>query len=130
MRGFAVAVAVLAYAALAGRVFGQEVRPVRPLPGYKCMMLNLTQQQFMTVRVPVRAQPFASAPEVGWAGANVAVRYPLHIVNGFIEALFPTGATVWIESDRLRPYKSLSDPAATCTPAIMSNGKPGLVFAH
>jgi len=130
MKGLAVAVAVVACAVLSGRALGDEVHPVRPLPGYRCMMLNLTQEQFMSVRVPVRAQPLASAPEVGWAGTNVAVRYPLHIVSSFTEALFPTGATVWIESNKLRPYRSLSDPAATCTPAIMSNGKPGLVFAH
>jgi hypothetical protein len=83
--------------------------------------LNLTEQQFLnpSAHVPVRSEPAASAPEVGWAATNVAVRDPPQIVNGFVEALFPNGATVWIESRMLRPYHSLGDPTAKCVPFVM-----------
>ena len=115
--------------ALSSAPLAETLRAVSPLPGYKCMVLNLSEEQAndFNVHVPVRAQPAANAPEVGWAAATVAVRDPLHVVNGFTEALFPTGATVWIASNRLRPY---SDPHAKCVPSLMSNGKPGFAYPH
>ena len=115
--------------ALSSAPLAETLRAVSPLPGYKCMVLNLSEEQAKNfdVHVPVRAQPAANAPEVGWAAATVAVRDPLHVVNGFTEALFPTGATVWIASNRLRPY---SDPHAKCVPSLMSNGKPGFAYPH
>jgi len=115
--------------ALSSAPLAETLRAVSPLPGYKCMVLNLSEEQAKNfdVHVPVRAQPAANAPEVGWAAATVAVRDPLHVVNGFTEALFPTGATVWIASNKLRPY---SDPHAKCVPSLMSNGKPGFAYPH
>ncbi len=120
---------VLIGVALTSAAQAESVRAVSPLPGYKCMVLNLSEQQAkdFNVHVPVRAQPAANAPEVGWAAATVAVRDPLHVVNGFTEALFPTGATVWIASNMLRPYR---DAQAECVPSLMSNGKPGFAYPH
>jgi hypothetical protein len=99
----------------------------KPLPGYQCMMLNITEQQSMdpTFHVPVRAQPSASAPVVGTAGSVVIVRAPAKPVNGFLEMLFPDGRQVWIASDAVRPYHSLGDPNAKCVPEILSNGRIG-----
>ena len=120
---------VLIGVALTSAAVAETLRAVSPLPGYKCMVLNLSEEQAkdFNVHVPVRAQPAANAPEVGWAAATVAVRDPLHVVNGFTEALFPTGATVWIASNMLRPY---SDSHAKCVPSLMSNGKPGFAYPH
>ena len=99
----------------------------KPLPGYQCMMLNITEQQSMdpTFHVPVRAQPSASAQVVGTAGSVVIVRAPAKPVNGFLEMLFPDGRPVWIASDAVRPYHSLGDPNAKCVPEILSNGRIG-----
>ena len=110
----------------------QGITAVRPLPGYVCMMLNLTEQQSMdqSVNVPVRAGPSATAPVLGSAPSTVAVRSPVRPLNGFLEALFPTGQTVWIAAESLRPYRSLADPTAKCGPSIMSNGKPGFSHPH
>jgi hypothetical protein len=107
----------------------EALRAVSPLPGYTCMVLNLSEQQALdfNAHVPVRAEPSVNAPEVGWAAATVAVRDPLHVVSGFTETLFPTGATVWIASNMLRPYR---DPSAKCVPSLMSNGKPGFAYPH
>jgi hypothetical protein len=123
---------LIASATLSAATAIERAHPVRPLAGYKCMMLNLTEQQFLdpSVRVPVRSEPAASAPEVGWAATNVAVREPPHIVNGFTEALFPNGATVWIESRMLRPYHSQGDPTAKCVPSVMSDETPGFAYPH
>ena len=132
MKVVAAALVLVAFAGLSARTAADRPHPVRPLPGYKCMMLNLTEQQFLnpSVHVPVRSEPAASAPEVGWAATNVAVRDPPHIVNGFAEALVPNGATVWIESRMLRPYHSLGDPTAKCVPSVMSDGTPGFAYPH
>ena len=105
-----------------------------PLPGYACMMLNLTEQQYMdgSVRVPSSA----GAPASDGARHRLCCddcwpsRAPEHIVNGFAEALFPTGQTVWIAANMLRPYHNLSDPTMKCAPAKLSNGRPGFSYTH
>ena len=52
-----------------------------------------------SVHVIVRAGPRADAPKAGWAAMTVAVRSPIHKVNGFEELLFPNGKLVWIASN-------------------------------
>jgi len=98
-----------------------------PLPGYQCMMLNITEQQSMDTSFHVWAQaaPSAKAPRVGWVGAVVPVRSPEHTVNGFAEGLFPTGRTVWISANMLRPYKNASDPNARCAIERRPDGRIG-----
>ena len=110
-----------------GSVPGIAAGQAKPLPGYRCMMLNLSEQQSMdpSKRVPVRGAPSMSAPTVGWAGAVVGVREPVTSVNGFVQMLFPDGRQVWIASDMLRPYHSLGDPNAKCIPEILPNGRIG-----
>ena len=106
----------------------EGLHAVRPLPGYACMMLNLTDAQMRdnSLVVPVYAGPSTASGRVGNASAIVIAKSPLHVVNNFAEILFPTGATVWVEAKMLRPYHSESNPNAHCTPSLMSNGKPGL----
>ena len=106
---------------------GTAAGQAKPLPGYRCMMLNLSEQQSMdpSLRVPVRAAPSTSAPTVGWAGAVVVVREPVTPVNGFVQMLYPDGRQVWIASNALRPYHSLGDPNAKCIPEILPNGRVG-----
>ena len=112
---------------IVGIVPGLAAVQAKPLPGYRCMMLNLSEQQSMdpSMRVPVRAAPSVTAPTVGWAGAVVVVREPVKPVNGFVQILFPDGRPVWIASDVLRPYHSLGDPNAKCVPEILPNGRIG-----
>lgn len=120
-----------AFAIMAGTAtLADRPQVVGPLPGYKCMVLNLTEQQSMdpNTRIPVFDRPAADGHQVGIAAGIVAVKDPSHIVDGFTEALFPTGATVWIKSDVLRPYHSVSDPTARCVPSKMSNGRSGFDF--
>jgi hypothetical protein len=76
MKLVAVALILVSSVGLSATTAADGPHPVRPLPGYKCMMLNLTEQQFLnpSVHVPVRSEPAASAPEVGWAATNAAVR--------------------------------------------------------
>jgi hypothetical protein len=110
----------------------QGLHAVKPLSGWACMKLNLSEKQSLdsSVRVPVRADPEAGAAEAGWAAMTVAVRSPLHEVNGFQEMLFPNGSLVWIASKDVVPWSSVADPTARCVPSMMSNGKPGFAYPH
>ena len=130
MSGRSLFVGAFAVATFAGLSGTEAAQPVQPIPGFQCMTLNLTEQQMAdpSVDIPVRSAPSPTAPQVGSASAQVAVRMPMKSVNGFSESLFPTGATVWIETKMLRPYRSISDPTARCVPVIMSNGRPGFTY--
>ena len=123
---------VLACSFIAIGASAQGLHAVKPLGGWTCMKLNLSQKQSLdpSVHVVVRAGPRADAPEVGWAAMTVAVRSPVHKVNGFEELLFPNGKLVWIASQSLSPWSSVADPAARCVPSMMSNGKPGFAYPH
>ena len=104
----------------------------RPAQGWRCMMLNLSEQQSLdpTVHVPVFSQPSSSARSVGWAPMTGAIREPGGSVNGFAEMLRPNGQQVWIRKADLRPWRSLADPTAKCVPSVMSNGTYGFAYPH
>jgi hypothetical protein len=110
----------------------QTTRTARSLPSYVCMSLNITdaQAQDFKFHVPFYSAPDSSSRAVGFAGSQVAVRYPTHEVNGFVEALFPSGATAWIAVNYVRPYHSALDPTAKCVPVIMANGRQGFSYPH
>lgn len=129
-----IVLAIASYALLSGNALAQRQRPevVALLPGYACKQLNITQQQAMdpTVHIKAFSQPSAQAPVVGDASLEVAVVSPPRVVNGFEQALYWSGATVWIRSSDLTQYHSLGDPTARCLPARMSNGHVGFSFQH
>ena len=108
----------------------QGLRVVQPIDGYVCMSLNLSERQLLdnSKPVPVRAEPSPNAPQIGVAGATVAVLQPAQPVNGFVQMLFPTGQHAWIPFNNLRPWRSVSNPAAKCVPSWLSNGKPGFDY--
>ncbi len=101
-----------------------------PMAGWSCRMLNLTEAQSMdfNIHVPVRAEPADTSPLVGYASATIAVRTPLKSVNGFVEAMFPTGRPVWIAADMIKPWHAAANPLATCVPVMKADGKPGFTY--
>jgi len=123
---------VLACSFVASGAAAQGLHAVKPLTGWACMKLNLSEKQSLdpSVQVPVRAAPDAKAPRAGWAAITVAVRSPAHEVNGFQEMLSPNGTHVWIASKDITTWSSLADPTARCVPSMMSNGKPGFAYPH
>jgi len=100
----------------------------RPLPHYRCMMLDQTEKQSMdpSVHVEVRSEPQPTASAVGWAGSVVVVKEPITPVNGFLSMLFPTGRPVWIAANQVRPFRSVSDPNARCVPIVLPDGSVGI----
>ena len=103
----------------------QGVRAVRPLDGYMCKKLNITEREAMSANgggVSIRTAPSASAPPAALAPSVLLARSPLHVVNGFVEVMRLNGQLGWIEESRVKPF----DPTERCVPSIMSNGRPGI----
>lgn len=102
----------------------------RPMKGWTCRMLNLTEAQAMdfSIHIPVRAEPSDEAATVGYASATVAVKSPEKPVNGYVRAMFPTGRPVWIAANKIKAWHAAANPTATCIPVIKSNGKPGVDY--
>jgi hypothetical protein len=111
-----------AVAVIAVSVRGAEVYAVRPIEGYKCMKLKVTEAEAMDFsgasRIWILKDPQAGAPHIVSASAVVLVKTPEHLVDGFAEVLTINGKPGWIEADRLKPY----DPNARCIPSLLSNG--------
>jgi hypothetical protein len=99
----------------------------RPLSGYECKMLNITEQQSMdpNFHVAVHSGPSETSRVVGWAAAVVIVKTPAIAENGFLQMLFPNGRTVWIAASETKAYRPVSDPSARCQPEILANGRIG-----
>jgi hypothetical protein len=101
-----------------------------PMPGWSCRMLNLTEAQSMdlSIHIPVRAEPSEKSPPVGYATETVAVKTSVPPVNGFVQAMFPTGRQVWIAESNLKTWHAAANPAAKCVPVTKPNGKPGFDY--
>ncbi|MDJ0390183.1 hypothetical protein QMO56_18900 [Roseomonas sp. E05] len=114
------------------QVEAQPLRAIRPLSGYSCMALNLTEQQMFDPSAvpPVMAEPSPTARRIGSAGAIVITADPLRSQNGYVAMMMPDGKHGWIAADKLKPYRSAANPTARCIPSMMSDGRPGFTFQH
>jgi hypothetical protein len=116
-------------ASLAQATRADPVYVVRPLDGYVCMNLNLSEAQlldFKGPRIPILVAPRPDAAVGTLAAAVVFAKSPPHVVNGYTEVLQLTGKPGWIETSKIVPYHSASNPYAHCTPSLMSNGRLGI----
>lgn len=109
----------------------EALHVLRPLSGFECMSLNLSETQMFdnSVIVPVFANPSQGAPQVGIASATVLVATPLREVNGYLQVLRLDGGSGWIAAHFLKPWHNPNNPNRRCVPSLMSNGKPGFSFA-
>ena len=123
MRSLAIACLVTAGLVGSGQAFGAGKR----IPGYKCMMLNITEQQSMDpgFRVEIKSAPSPTSPGAGWAGGVVIVHDPAVPQNGFLEVLKPNGQAAWIPASMVKAYRPLADPTAKCVPEVLPNGRIG-----
>jgi hypothetical protein len=116
-------------AALAPNTRADPVYAVRPLDGYVCMNLNLSEAQlldFKGPRIPILVAPRPDAAVGTLAAAVVFAKAPPNVVDGYTEVLQLTGKPGWIETRMIVPYHSVSNPYAHCTPSLMSNGRIGI----
>ena len=127
MRYSHVIAAVLMWSSLAHAQ--QPVYAARPIEGYVCKSLNITEAQALDPRapgIPILLKPDPAAQVGTTAAAVVFAKEPAHIVNGYAEVLQFTGLPGWIEADKIVPYHSASNPYARCRPAVLSNGRIGM----
>jgi hypothetical protein len=121
--------AVAAICVIAPVAHAQGVRAVEPIQGYVCKVLDITEAQALDTRwagVPILTEPNPAAPRGTIAAAVVFAKEPAHIVNGYAEVLQLTGQPGWIAADKIKPYRSASNPHARCTPSVLSNGRLGI----
>ena len=120
---------------LSCHAFAQGYRPVhevRGLPGWRCMALASAYgpNGINAPPAPVFAGPESDAQRVGGAAGTIIVPSPVTTTDGRTRIVRPNGTRVWIASSALTPWHALSDPNATCTPALMSNGRYGFSTRH
>jgi hypothetical protein len=114
--------------ALAPLSHAEPVHAVRPLEGYVCMNLNLSEAEMRdpnAARVPILTAPRSDSSVGTFATPIVIAKAPEHVVDGYAEVLQLTGKPGWIKADIILPYHSASDPYARCTPSLLSNGRIG-----
>jgi hypothetical protein len=111
-------------------VFAQGLKPVTTmhyLDGYQCMALaaNYGPDGIHAPPAAVYAGPENNAPQIGLSGAVIIVPDPLKPENGRTITIQSSGSKAWIDVDLLTHWHALSDPAAVCRPALLSNGRYG-----
>lgn len=102
-----------------------------PIPGYRCMSLDLSDQELIDphVVVPIKAEPSSDAPTSSTAASIVFVASPSDQTNDYFRVLQFNGKTGWIKADIVKPWSSPDgDTKATCTPSMMSDGRPGFAI--
>jgi len=115
---------------LLGAAHAQDLKAVRPLPGYVCMALALTPEQTAdpTRGVPVRDIPSLSAPVASWAPSMLVVVVPQQPTAGFLQVVFADGHKGWLQAAALKPWNSPTNPSRRCVPSVMSDGGIGFGF--
>lgn len=123
-------IACLSIVLLAGtpqRVMAAWLTAVKPLPGYKCAILDITdaQAQDPAFSIPILTRPDAKAPVLSGAAGLVIVHAPEVRVNSYLQVLAFSGQQGWIASSAVRPYAIPGRRDARCVPSLMSNGRVG-----
>jgi hypothetical protein len=128
---------LLTQAAILLASVGAEAQGYKPvtvlhsLPGWQCMALASAYgpNGINAPPAPVFASADSSA-QVGSGAGVIIVPSPLTPTSGRTEMIWPNGKKVWIDVSQLTQWRSLSNPRATCQPALMSNGRYGFTTAN
>jgi hypothetical protein len=105
----------------------KRVEVVKVLPGLQCMSLAsaLGPQGTNAPPAPVFDGPQPGAAQIGTGAGVIITPATIHPTNGRTEIVRPDGQRAWIDVNQLAPWRSLSDPNASCQPALLSNGRYG-----
>ncbi len=105
----------------------KRVEVVKLLPGWKCMALASAYgpQGTNAPPAPVFEGPQPGAAQIGIGAGVIIAPASIQPTNGRTQIVRPNGQKAWIDVNQLTPWHSLSDPNASCQPALMSNGRYG-----
>lgn len=105
--------------------------PVKPLVGYKCLVLDAPDNIMMDFRnpIPLRQSPSEDAPVIAPAGVILAVKNNEEIKGGYVKSMNLAFRPGWVPTQYLKPY-SVVHPGNTCKPYIMDNQRLGFVFGR
>jgi hypothetical protein len=105
----------------------KRIEVVKVLPGWQCMSLASAYgpQGTNAHPVPVFEGPQPEAAQIGTGAGVIIAPAIIHPTNGRTEIIRPNGQRAWIDVNQLTPWRSLSDPNASCQPALLSNGRYG-----
>src|SRR4029077_10764095 len=123
MRNFVLG--LIAAGALVPAVNAQPVYAVRPIDGYICMKLNVTEAEVLNPRgtgIFILTAPRPDAARGTTAPGVVVVRDPQHRVGRYLEVLQLTGQPGWIAADKVKPFEK----TLRCVPSVLSNGRIGI----
>lgn len=129
--GFTFASVLVVGAALTASAAAQgEPRVVTILQDHRCMVPTDAPGRGAGGSPPVLATPREGAATIGIAADTVIVERPSSVVNGYVRVLQADGRGGWVQRRRLRPWTVAASPALRCIPAMMSDGRPGVTYAH
>lgn len=119
------ALALCSVSPKAGKAAGVTV--LHPEPGLKCMLLDdkALQASVQSQLPPIRSEPSADAPTIGYPVGIVLVRDPLQEQAGYVAVVRINGQPGWIEADRLQPWHAMNGRPGKCIPSLLSNGRVG-----
>ncbi len=116
---------LIAAGALAAAGQAEPVHAVRPIDGYVCMRLNVTEAEVLNPRgtgIFILVAPRPDAAHGTTAPGVVFVRQPQELVAGYLKVLQLTGQPGWIAADKVKPFEK----TLRCVPSMLSNGRIGI----
>jgi hypothetical protein len=116
---------LVAAGAFASYPRAEPVHAVRPIDGYVCMRLNVTEAEVLNPRgtgIFILTAPRPDAAHGTTAPGVVFAREPEHRVDGYLEVLQLTGQPGWIAADKVKPFEK----TLRCVPSVLSNGRIGI----
>ncbi len=107
--------------------YAEGMYALRPLPGYKCMSLNISDKDMMDFHavVPIYAKPSPDSTPVGQASSIVFVASPEVAVGGFVKVKRLDDSVGWIDARYVVPWHAPDGRPHQCTPSYMSKGGLG-----
>jgi len=123
--------ALLAFATLiaSGTAFAANLKPVKPIDGYKCVAIDAPENVQMDFQhpIPMKDVPDDAAPAFAPAPIILAVKETPEIRNGYIKSMNFAFRPGWVPTKWIRPYSEVH-PGMLCAPYVMTDGKLGFKF--
>ncbi|WP_291366532.1 hypothetical protein [Acetobacter sp. UBA5411] len=105
------------------------LKAVKPLNGYRCMVIDAPDEVMMDFQHPIEMHeaPGEQSPTVSGISTVFAVAEPPETSGGFIKTMNFAFKPGWVSTKWVKPYEAVH-PGVKCVPSVMSDGKLGFDF--